>query len=284
MAASSKAQLLNEIQTLLAKRYALESRPGKLSVLEAIIYAICHEGATREQANQAMSRLADQFFDWNEIRVSGVQEIEDTLAGLPDPGSKAKRLRKFLRQLFSRTYKFDLDTLLKKPLKESIKQLQEYESLKSDYVLASVVQLSLAGHAMPVDAPLRRCLTRLDVIKPNADDATVRSTLERGIAKTRGAEFIDLIAELAHDTCVQGEPDCPRCILLKICVTGKERVAAAKAAEAAKAKALKAKAKTAPAPAPTPAPTPAKQAAPSAKQAPAPPAKSSASRKSPRPK
>src|SRR5438270_9694103 len=130
MATQSKAQLLNEVHTLLKKRY--KPKPdlnnGRLTVLEAVIYGLCHEGTTREQANQALSRFKDGFFDWNEVRVSSVDEIQGTLAGLPDAEDRAYRIRRFLRQLFEKTYGFTLDGLTKKPLKESLKVLAEYEA------------------------------------------------------------------------------------------------------------------------------------------------------------
>ena len=61
--------------------------------------------------------------------------------------------------------------------------------------------------------------------------------------KNRAVEFSDLIEELAHDTCVEGEPDCPRCDLRKICPTGLARKAetAAAAKPIAKGKSGKAK-------------------------------------------
>ncbi len=85
MAAPSKAQMLNEVHALLKKRYKLGPRTDRSSVLEAVIFAICHEGTTREQANQAINRFKDDFFDWNEVRVSSIEEIQGVLAGLPDP-------------------------------------------------------------------------------------------------------------------------------------------------------------------------------------------------------
>ena len=111
MSTPSKAQLLNEVHALLKKRYKPkpDPSPGRLSVLEGIVYGICHEGTTREQANQALSRFKDDFFDWNEVRVSSVDEIKGMLAGLPDPEDRAYRLRRFLRQLFEKTYGFNLD-------------------------------------------------------------------------------------------------------------------------------------------------------------------------------
>jgi endonuclease III len=238
MAQQSKAQLLNEVHTLLKKRYKRkpDRGDGRLTILEAVIYGICHEGSTREQANQALSRFKDGFFDWNEIRVSSLDEIQGTLAGLSDTEERAYSIRRFLRQLFEKTYAFNLDALTKKPLKESLKVLGEYEAFSSDYLEASVLQHALGGHAIPIDAPCRRVLERLGIATPATDHAALRSLLERAVPKNRGAEFLDLIEDLAHDTCVETEPDCPRCELRKICPTGQARkeeaAAAAKQASA----------------------------------------------------
>src|SRR4051795_10583551 len=137
MATQSKTQLLTEVHTLLKKRYKPKSdrNNGRLSVLEAVVYGICHEDSTREQANQALSRFKDGFFDWNEVRVSSLEEIQGVLTGMPDVEGRAFRIRRFLRQLFEKTYGFNLDPLTKKPQKESIKALEEYDALGSDYVL-----------------------------------------------------------------------------------------------------------------------------------------------------
>jgi endonuclease-3 len=243
MATQSKAQLLNEIHALLKKRY--KPKPdrgnGRLTVLESVVYGICHEGTTREQANQALSRFKDGFFDWNEVRVSTVEEIQGALAGLPEPEGRAQKIRRFLRQLFERTYGFTLETLTKKSLKDAIKSIQEYEALESDYVLATVIQQALGGHAIPVDEPAHRALGRLGIAEPDADNATLRSLLERAIPKNRGSEFLDLIEELAHETCVEGIPDCPHCELRKICPTALTRQDHGHAATAGSAKGSRSK-------------------------------------------
>ncbi len=228
MAAPGKTQHLNDVLTLLKKRYKLGPRPDRLTVLEAVVYAICHEGTTREQANQALSRFKDEFFDWNEVRVSSIPEIQGVLAGLPDPEERARRVRRFLRQLFEKTYGFTLETLLKKPLKDATKALQEYDAPESDYVIASIIQQALGGHAIPVDSHLRRALERLGVADPGTTSEALRGTLERAIPKNRGAEFGDLMEELAHDTCLPGEPLCARCELKSICPTGRAVLAAGK--------------------------------------------------------
>lgn len=217
MATQSKAQLLNEIHSSLKRRYKpkADRDAQRLSVLEAVVYGICHENTTREQANQALSRFSDEFFDWNEVRVSAVDEIQERLAGIPEPGERAQKIRRFLRQLFNRTYGFSLDALTKKPLKEALKVLHTYDAFASDYVTATVIQQALGGHAIPIDAVSLRALARLGFTE--RDVTALRSTLEHAVPKNRGAEFVDLLEELAFDTCVDAEPHCPRCELRKMC-------------------------------------------------------------------
>jgi endonuclease-3 len=245
MATQSKAQFLNDVYTLLRRRYKPKpDRDGsRLSVLKAVVYGICHEDTTRENANQALSRFKDEFFDWNEVRVSGIEEIRESLAGIPDPEERARRIRRFLRQLFNRTYGFNLDALAKKPLKEALKVLQTYEAFSSDYVTATVIQQALGGHAIPIDKDTHRALERLGITEASIPD--LRAVLERAVPKNRGAEFLDLIEDLANDTCVEGEPDCPRCELRKICPYALARkhqdAADAGASRAAKPRAAKGK-------------------------------------------
>ncbi len=242
MATPSKTQFLTEVHTLLKKRHKLEPSVDKLTILEAVVYGICHEDATREQADAALARFKDGFFDWNEVRVSSLEEIQGIVAGMSDAEGRAFRIRRFLRQLFEKTYGFNLEPLAKKPQKESVKALEEYDAFSSDYVLATVTRLALAGHAIPVDAPALRALRRLGVADESTEVPALRGILERAVPKNRGAEFGDLIEALAHDTCVEGEPDCPRCELRKICPTGQaQKAEAAAGAKAAKGKPGKAK-------------------------------------------
>jgi endonuclease-3 len=217
MATQSKTQLLTNIHTLLKRRYKPKAEPdaARLSVLKAVVYGICHEDTTREQANQALSRFEDEFFDWNELRVSSLEEIQESLAGIPDPDGRAQRIRRFLRQLFNRTYGFTLDSLAKKPLKEALKVLQTYDAFASDYVTATVIQQALGGHAIPIDKPAQRVLERVGV--SDCEIPALRSMLERAVPKNRGTEFLDLIEDLANDTCLETDPECPRCELRKIC-------------------------------------------------------------------
>lgn len=219
--ATNKQRLLNQLFARLTKRYGAggdDARP----VLEQFLYGICREGSTRERADRAFKALQERFFDWNEIRVSSVREVGDALSDLPDAEQRAERLIRFLQEVFEKRFGFDLEDLHKKGLKVAAKHLSGYQAA-NDYVGAWVVQQSLGGHAIPLDAPTLRTTRRLGLIESDQDDPeTVRASLEHLVPKARGTLFVDLVSRLAEDCCWEDNPGCGSCPLAGECPTAQE--------------------------------------------------------------
>src|SRR5215207_10054070 len=136
-AITNKQQLLNQAYTLLKKKFPLPEPDAaeKRPVLEELLYAIVREGATPEDADKGYARLRKTFTDWNEIRVSTVQEVADALRPLPQPGARAKRIVGLLQKVFEERYSFTLDDLDKKGLKQAAKQLSRYKEDVTDFAV-----------------------------------------------------------------------------------------------------------------------------------------------------
>jgi endonuclease-3 len=217
----NKQRVLNQFFTTLKKRYD-PAEPAPQPVLEQFLYAICREGATREQADRAFANLRERFFDWNEVRVSSPREVEDALGDLPDAELRANRLISFLQEVFETTFSFDLEMLHKKGLKQAAKQLARYQAA-NDYIVAWVTQQGLNGHALPLDAPALRVLRRLGFIEDeNGDLEAQRTGLEHLIPKARGFLFSELVSAVAHEYCSEADPNCSSCPLAAECPTGQE--------------------------------------------------------------
>jgi endonuclease-3 len=227
-ALTNKQQLLDRVFALLKKHLPAPEEADKRPVLEEIIYGMVREGASPTQADKAFGRLKSVFFDWNEIRVSSVQEVEDALRGLPGAGDKARRLVGFLQEHFEENFSFSLDELDKKGLKQAAKQLGRYKDV-TDFVVAWVIQRALGGHAVPLDEPALRVLRRLHVVDGEVDDLEgLRGSIEHVVPKARGPQFTDLLAVEATTICVEGTPHCPTCPLKGDCPTGQELLVAAR--------------------------------------------------------
>src|SRR5437764_544493 len=105
---TNKQRLLTQLFSTLKKSCEVadpEARP----VLEQLVYGICREDATREQADRAYQNLRTQFFDWNEVRVSSPHEVEEALGELSDAPRRAERIIALLQEVFENTFSFDLE-------------------------------------------------------------------------------------------------------------------------------------------------------------------------------
>jgi endonuclease-3 len=217
----NKTRVLNQ---LLNSPLADAPEPEALPVLEQFVFGLCRENATAEQAQLAYRNLKTRFYDWNEIRVSSIRELEEAMAGLSDTETRAQRLVSFLQEVFEDTFSFDLDGLLKKGLKQGAKQLAQYGSA-NDYVGAWVVQRSLGGHAIPIDSPTLRCSRRLGLVEPGTEDLeAARSSLEHIVPKAKGTLFTDAVSNLGEKYCWEDEPACPDCPLHNECLHAQETV------------------------------------------------------------
>jgi len=214
----NKHRVLNQ---LLAAAPGSEPETTTLPVLEQFIYGLCRSDASPEQADRAFKNLRAKFFDWNEIRVSSVREIEDALIGLGNTESRAQRLLSFLQEVFETTFSFDLDLLLKKGLKQAAKQIQRYQAA-DDYLVAWVTQRSLAGHAIPVDQATLRIAQRLQLVGDNDDVETARGSLEHLVPKAKGVAFTEAVSRIAEESCWENEPACGNCSLCGECPSAQE--------------------------------------------------------------
>ena len=215
----NKQRLLNQLFTTAKKTVEPdeEARP----VLQQFVYGLCRENATREQADAAYQYLSERFFDWNEIRVSSIRELEDAFKGMTEPEARAERLVSFLQEVFEIHFAFDLDKLQKEGLKQAAKKLARYQAA-DDYAVSWVVQRSLGGHAIPVDAPTLRCARRLGLLEGEAEEAEARASLEHLIPKAKGPQCTDVVSAIAGEYCWEDQPQCPACPLSGECSYAQE--------------------------------------------------------------
>jgi endonuclease III len=221
--AVNKQKILDHVYAALKKRYDVPD-PTPRSVLEHLLYSVVREGTTHEKADRAFQTLKDRFVDWNEVRVSTVQELCDAMGPLPDVATRAQRLIGILQEWFELTYSFDMEEVAKKGLKEGAKKVSRLND-SNDYAVAWVMQNGLGGHAIPLDGPSIRVLRRLGVLDGESESLeSLRGTIEHFVPKAKGPAFVELLSEHADVLCIEENPRCPKCPLLDDCPTGQERM------------------------------------------------------------
>jgi endonuclease III len=188
----------------------------EMPVLERMVYAVCREGTSREEADQAYASLRKSFFDLNEIRVSAAREVARAIKELPDSMDRADRIISILQEVFETTYSYDLEGLQKKGLKQAQKQLERYRGA-NPFVVAFVLRHSMDGHAIPVDSHMLRCLKRLELAPPGADEESAQTALESVVPKAKGVALAEGLSQIAHRYCFAANPRCHACPVHDTC-------------------------------------------------------------------
>ena len=165
-------------------------------MLEHLLYASLLEDAPADLADEGMAKCEQDFFDWNEVRVTTVTELSQVLSRLPDPLKAARRLKSNLQAIFEEFYTFDLDHLKKENLGKAVNKFEKMPGM-TPFVLSYTIQHGLGGHSIPVDYSAMVIMLSTEIAtQPEAMSGKVPG-LERAIPKSKGIEFAGLLHQAA---------------------------------------------------------------------------------------
>ena len=196
MSAKQRADLITKLYKFVKKNYQVIDFPSNRTVLEHLIYGCCLENSAFEAADDAFAKLQENYFDWNEIRVTTVAELSEVTKGLSDPTASATSVKKTLQGVFEHYYQFDLDFLRKENLSKAVLTFQKCRGV-SPFVVSHVAQNGLGGHSIPLDTAVMGLFYVLGIVTLEEAHKGKVSGLERTIPKAKGVEFFNLVHQFA---------------------------------------------------------------------------------------
>lgn len=204
MASSSRAKtadrqtVLKKLLPLLKKQYKTNVPKLDRAVMETMLYAVCLEDATVEQAEKAYHKLHTLFPDLNEARVSAIAELEPAFEGMSDPDWRAFRCRAILQYVFEKTFNFEFESLRKKTLELATKQLAKIKHL-SPFVRTFTLQQAVGAHVLPLDESSHRFLTWMGLVVPGQNADQAGDSLKSLVRKAEALQFCFAIRCAAAD-------------------------------------------------------------------------------------
>jgi hypothetical protein len=196
--ASDKQRIAKKLISQLDKRYKGSVSKDTHPILETILYAICLENSSFDDANDAFGRLESTFFDLNEIRVSSISELTRVFSKLDQPEWRALQVRSILHYVFEKRFEFDFESLRRKTLDLAGKQLAKIKEL-SPFVCRYSLQASLGSHLVPVDDVIRNASAWLGFVAPNDSVVKASESLKSAVRKADVPLFCYLLRRFATD-------------------------------------------------------------------------------------
>jgi len=223
MASSNRADRFDHLYKALRKHYKSIVDANDRRVLDYLLYACCLEDSSYEAADEAFAKLQQTYFDANEIRVTTVSELSESLTSLPKAASAAGRLKKSLQSLFEARYSFDIDDLKKANLGKAIEEVSAWEGT-SKFVMAYVTQHAFGGHSIPVDNQILSVCMALDLLTIPEASKGLLPGIERAIPKNKGLEFASLLHQFAVEYATDFHHPIVNAVFKEMGVLNKQRV------------------------------------------------------------
>jgi len=160
---------------------------------DALVYAIVSENMSETVTKSVIKKFADNFVDWNDLRVSSTKEIIEVLeADTPVTRDLASALARALGALFNKYNTVSLKAL-KKTGKRPAKQALEKIDGTSSFVVNYCMLTSLQGHAIPLTKKMTEFLRSNQLVHPDADEQQIEGFLARQISAENAYEFYALL-------------------------------------------------------------------------------------------
>ncbi len=194
MATSNRAKLITKLHTELKKKYTLPPAQPSRPLLEHLLYACLLQDAPVDLADEGLAKCEQEFFDWNEVRVTTVTELTQVLSAMPEPAKTARRLKEVLQAVFEEFYSFDLDHLKKENLGKAVGKFEAMSAV-TPFVLSYTIQHGLGGHSIPIDYAAMVIMLSTGIASQSEAAAMKVPGLERAIPKNKAIEFSGLLHE-----------------------------------------------------------------------------------------
>ena len=189
------AQRLQKLYRALKRDHSKIEPVSHDDPVDALIYGVVSEKVSASAAEAAMRAIRRTFINWNDLRVSRVEEIVEAIGADNSVGrDTALTLTSALRAVFDAHHTVSLQALKKlgkRPAKQAIEKLGGLSRFAVNYCMLT----SLQAHAIPLTGRMLGYLKQYKIVDSQADEEEIEGFLTRQVSAKNAFEFYALLRE-----------------------------------------------------------------------------------------
>lgn len=201
-----------------------------LDPLSELISSLLSHRTRNAESGRAFKALRARYPDWGALRDAPTAEVEATIRDVTWPEQKAPRLQAVLRAVEARAGRLSLDFLGEMPVPEARAWLEAIPGIGPKTSAAVLSFSTLRRAALPVDSHHHRVAQRTGLIPAHVDVGPAHRLLAAQLPPDWDAQSVydnhEVLMLHGQRCCYHRNPACGRCVLLDLCPTGQERMAA----------------------------------------------------------
>ncbi|MAB78124.1 MAG: hypothetical protein CMJ89_02115 [Planctomycetes bacterium] len=189
------------------------------SLLETGLYAVLLRRLEPRQAEKALRALVGAYPDWNELRVSQIQEFQGLIkAKKATMGSAiARDVKGYLQEIFQGNHSFDLEPY-RGDLTEAAKFFTQLPFLGAS--AAHLLIHAIDPTVVPVSGGIVRVLDRMGLMKRTSSLRKAQASLEPLVPAGDRIDFGLRLGLVVERWCDSKRPSCWKCPQLESCPFG----------------------------------------------------------------
>lgn len=198
----------------------LPSVEGK-TLLEIAFLCVLYRRLSESAADKTLTALAGAYPDWNELRVSQMQEFQHLIQTKSTELAVlvARDVREFLQEIYQKIHGFNLD-VIKGDIAEAARFASNLPFLGAS---AGHYVLSLACPTeLPVSPAIVRTLDRLGLAKRTSSIKKAQAGIESFVPESMRRDFAIRLGFVVEKWCDAKKPLCWQCPLVVSCPFGKK--------------------------------------------------------------
>lgn len=215
---------LNRILPRLRRQYG--PRPPQIwgDGISVLVETILSQNTSNKNSEAGYRQLRRRFKSWNQVMVAPVEEVERHIRVSGLSNQKAPRIQSILRQIKERHGKIDLQFLDEMSDEAAFDYLMQFNGV-GPKTANCVLLFAFGKELFPVDTHIHRIAIRLGLLDEKSTAEQAHDILKPLIVPKDRYEMHVLLIDHGRKTCKAKSPKCEECCLLKLCPTGKLKVA-----------------------------------------------------------
>jgi endonuclease III len=217
---SEKSKKIAELQARIDPGWAPPAEVEDASLLEVGLLCVLARHLTAAQAEKTLRALRAGFSDWNELRVTQVQEFRGRVQtkSVELQTAVARDVKEYLQEVFQKRHGFDLEGLREDPeAGKAALQLEFLGASGAHYMLWRAF-----GGGLPISPGIVRLFDRLGLMKRTSSMRKAAAELEALVPPESRMDFALRFGRVIQEWCDAKKPTCWECVLVIACPHGKK--------------------------------------------------------------
>jgi len=218
-----RKKCIERLESCAVQKYGTLKTRKIRPVLDQLILSIFYRLTSVRRATRAFRELKRSFVDWNELRISSIEEIVDHLSSAGWAWVGAVRIREMVEKLFAVRNEVSLEFLRDEMTPAQVRRFLR-EVLGVDRGLANeVLMLSLQVPIFPCSEEIARVCHRLGLLQTEQSNARNQRILTESFDPEWYPVVHRFLFDIAGRWCLPEQPRCKECLMQKHCASAQKK-------------------------------------------------------------